>query len=518
MNASLRLWAIAVLALFTSHASAALKLPAIVSDGMVLQRHKPVTLWGWADPGAQVTVQLNGDKERARADAAGRWQVELPKLKAGGPHEIDISTSTGDRTTIKDVLIGEVWICSGQSNMAWPMAATTRAEQEIAAATYPLIRLIEIPRQSAEEPQSDVAARWSACTPETARNFSAVAYFFGRKLHQELDVPIGLINSSYGGTPAEAWTSRPALEAESILRPLLERWDAQVAAWNPQEAQAAYEQRLAEWQAQADKLKTEGKPAPRKPAPPQNPAISPHRPAGLYNAMIAPIQSYTLAGAIWYQGESNVSRAYQYRTVFPTMITDWRDQFGHKDMPFYFVQIAPFRYGGQDPTACAELWEAQLLTLKSVKNTGMVVTTDIGDIKDIHPTNKQDVGHRLALWALARTYGHKSLACSGPIFKKSRARGESIILEFEHTGSGLASRDGKPLTHFQIAGEDKQFHPATAMIDGDRLIVRAESVKEPVAVRFAWTDTAEPNLINKEGLPAAPFRTDTWKGVTVDNH
>ena len=512
----MRIWtrvaALVLATIITTSAHAELKLPAILSDHMVLQRNNPITIWGWADAGAPVEVSLDKQTKKTKADKDGRWSVELKALKAGGP--LTLSVRSGQETRqVSDILVGEVWVWSGQSNMAWPVSASVNAEQEIAAADFPQIRLIEIPRQARPEPQEDVMATWAACTPETVKAFSAVGYFFGRELHQELNVPIGLIGSNYGGTPAEAWTSRGTLEAHDSLEPLLDRWAAMRNSWDPAKAKADYEAALANWQAAAEKAKAEGKPAPRQPQPPIDPSLHPHSPSGLYNAMIAPIEQFTIAGAIWYQGESNVGRAYQYRTIFPTMIRDWRDKFGQPKLPFYFVQIAPFNYGANS-VACAELWEAQLLTMKKLPNTGMAVINDVGDLKDIHPTNKQVPGHRLALWALAETYGRSDLVHSGPVYTKAQFKGGKAIVHFDHIGSGLATLDGAAPSHFEIAGEDQQFHPATAKIEGKTIVVTSDAVKEPVAVRYAWIGTAEPNLINKDGLPASPFRTDEWKGVT----
>lgn len=503
-----------LLSLAASPVLAELKLPAVISEGMVLQRGKEVTLWGWADKGATVRVALAGKSAQAKAGDDGRWSLKLGKLNAGGPFELQVQTSTGDNAVVKDVLVGEVWVCSGQSNMQWPLTASENGAKHAEEANHPKIRLFNVPRQGAKEPQQDVTAQWQPVSPHTAGAFSAVGYFFGRALHQELDVPIGLIGTNYGGTPAEAWTSRGSLEAQPSLKPLLDRWDKVVADFDPAAAQADYEKQMAAWKEASDKAIADNQPRPRQPVAPTHPSLSPHCPASLYNAMIAPIADFTVAGAIWYQGESNVTRAYQYRTLFPTMIEDWRQSFGDPKLPFYFVQLAPYRYGGQNPGACAELWEAQLMTLKNVPHTGMVVTTDIGNTKDIHPANKLDVGLRLARVALAETYGRKDLVYSGPIYKSMKINGSKAVLSFDHVGGGLVSRDGNALSRFTIAGEDQQFHPAEAQVVKETVIVTSAAVEKPVAVRFAWDDTAEPNLMNKEGLPASPFRTDAFKGVT----
>ncbi len=292
------------------------------------------------------------------------------------------------------------------------------------------------------------------------KDFSAVGFFFGRHLYKDLGVPIGLIRTAWGGTPAENWTKKEVLESHDILKSLVGRGSK------------------------------------------------------LYNAMIHPLIPFAIRGAIWYQGESNCSRAFQYRTLFSAMIKNWRDDWGQGDFPFGFVQLAPFRYGGKDPACCAELWEAQVMALKGLPNVGMAVTTDITTLRNIHPPNKQDVGLRLGLWAMGTVYGKKDLVYSGPIYKSMKVDGDKIRLEFDHTGGGLASSDSEPLKDFTIAGEDQKFEPATATIDGKTIVVQSDKVKKPVAVRFGWYDTATPNLINKEGLPASPFRTDKWKGVT----
>jgi sialate O-acetylesterase len=298
---------------------------------------------------------------------------------------------------------------------------------------------------------------------------------------------------------------------------MVEAADARIAAYNPATAQADYEKALAAWKQQAEKAKAEGKPEPRKPGPPQEPGAGPGVPANLYNAMIAPLLQLSIKGAIWYQGESNVSRAAQYRALFPAMIANWRKEFAQGDFPFYFVQLAPYSYGrgnpAADPTPCAELWEAQLDTLRSVPKTGMAVTTDIGNVKDIHPKNKQEVGRRLALWALSHDYGQKDLVYSGPLYTSSKIEGSKVRIQFEHA-KGLKSQNGQPLTHFTIAGEDQNFVPAEAAIEGDALVVHSSAVAKPVAVRFAWRDDAEPNLVNGSGLPASPFRTDSFPRVT----
>lgn len=492
------------------------RLPAILSDHMVLQAGKPATLWGWADAGEKVAAEMGGKKAEAVTNAEGKWKMKLDLPAGEGPFELLIQGRNALK--VSDVLVGEVWVCSGQSNMEWSVAASQDAAKEAEAADYPKIRHFKVQKKTSQTPLDDVQGAWAVCSPATVPQFSAVGYFFGRELHRNLKgVAVGLVGTNWGGTAAEGWTSRATLESNPELKKMLEPADARVAAYDPVAAQANYEKALAQWQEQALKAKSEGKPEPRKPGAPQSPAANPSFPANLYNAMIAPLLPLSIKGAIWYQGESNVSRAAQYRTLFPAMIANWRKDFAQGDFPFYFVQLAPFSYGRgaptADPTPCAELWEAQLHTLRTVAKTGMAVTTDIGNTKDIHPKNKQEVGRRLALWALSQDYAKKGLIFSGPLYTSSKIEGAKIRIQFDHA-KGLKSKDGQPLSHFTIAGEDKNFVPAEAKIEGDTLVVHSASVSKPVAVRFAWRDDAEPNLFNGADLPASPFRTDNFPLVT----
>ena len=493
--------------------SADIKLPAVISDNMVLQQGQKIAIWGWAEPGEEVMVSVSWLTMQwgVRADEDGKWMFKMNPPKVGGPYEM---TLRGKNTiTIKNILVGEVWVCSGQSNMQFAVRQATNPEQEIAAAKYPNIRLFAVERKVAEVPQNDCVGSWQPCSPDTIAGFSAVAYYFGRELHKELNMPIGLIHTSWGGTPAEAWTSKDALELEPVCAPILERYADAVAKY-PQ-AKREYERKVNEWNAAVAKAKAEGSKPPRRPRAPFGPG-NPHSPAGLYNAMIAPLIPYGIRGAIWYQGESNASRAYQYRRLFPAMIKCWRQDWAQGDFPFLFVQLANFMAVNPEPaeSAWAELREAQSMTL-ALPNTGMAVIIDIGQANDIHPKNKQDVGKRLALWALAKTYA-KTLVYSGPLYKSMKVEADKIILNFDHIGGGLVAQGGGPLKGFAIAGADHKFVWADAKIDGDTVVVSSDGVAEPVAVRYAWADNPVCNLYNKEELPASPFRTDRWPGVTVD--
>jgi sialate O-acetylesterase len=486
------------------------KLPALFGDHMVLQQNAPLPVWGTADPGEEVTVSLGRNSARATADDKGRWSVKLPACQLGEPAELIVAGK--NHITIRDVLVGEVWVCSGQSNMEWSVRASANAQQEIAAAKYPKIRLFTVQKRVAAEPVSDVVGHWSVCGPESVAGFSAVGYFFGRTLHQKLDVPIGLINSSWGGTPAESWTTHQTLESNPELAPIAARWKQLLVDYP--KAKAAHEARLAEYRKVVGSAKAAGKPAPRPPGPPLGPD-HPHRASGLYNGMIAPLVPFAIPGAIWYPGESNAGRAYQYRTLFPAMIQDWRRAWGQGEFPFLFVQLANFRARSNQPEESdwAELREAQSKTL-ALPNTAQAVIIDIGEANDIHPKNKQDVGYRLAVGALKVAY-RQDVVHSGPVYASMAVEGEEARLKFKHAG-GLVAKGG-PLKGFAIAGADRKFVWADARIDGDTVVVCSDFVKQPVAVRYAWGNNPECNLYNKEGLPASPFRTDDWPGVTAKN-
>jgi len=441
-----------------------LRLPNIFGSRMVLQRDQPLPVWGQATPGDRVSVSLDQAQAEAVADGSGSWKVWLPAQKAGGPHVLTVRGSK-DEIKLENVLVGEVWVCSGQSNMQWSVSSSNNREQEIAAANHPRLRLFTVPNVMTPTPQADCEGGWDVCSSQTVGGFSAVGYYFGREVQKELDVPVGLIHTSWGGSPCEAWMSREALEADPDFAPILDRAKDNLGYG-----------------------------------------------MGMYNAMIHPLIPFGIRGAIWYQGESNCQRATQYRKLFPDLIADWRKRWGQGDFPFYYVQLAPFNHHRAE---WAELMEAQLMALK-VPNTGMAVITDIGELNNIHPVNKQDVGRRLALWALAKTYGRADVLPSGPLYKSMQVEGNKIRLQFDHA-QGLKSRDGKPLDWFTIAGADHQFKPAVATIDSDSILVESDQVSSPLSVRFGWSDVAQPNLINAAGLPASPFRTDELPAVTASN-
>jgi sialate O-acetylesterase len=490
------------LLLFAFWAQADVRLPALIGDHMVLQRDQPVRIYGWADPGEAVTVRLPGRTVSTVADGSGRWEAWLPPLPAGGPHELVIAGRNA--ITVRDVLVGDVWVASGQSNMVWPVERSRDPEKEAAAANDPRIRLFRVGLKTSEEPLDDVEGAWQPCSPETVRSFSAVGYFFARHLHQTLGVPVGVIQSAWGGTPAQAWTSRATLVSEPALQTYLIEWNRVLVNWP--RAKRRWEESLQQWEERAAQAKREGRRPPPRPPQPLGPG-HPHTPAGLFNAMIAPLTPYAIRGVIWYQGESNANPyAWLYRSLFEAMIRDWRQAWGQGDFPFLFVQLANYAKappGGYWPL----VQEAQLKTLE-LRNTAMAVTIDIGEAEDIHPGNKQDVGLRLALAARALVYGEK-LVYSGPVFRQATREGNRLRLWFDHTGGGLRARGGV-LKEFVLAGPDRVFHPAQATIEGDTVVLSSPEVAEPVAVRYAWANNPEATLFNAEGLPASPFRSDNW--------
>ena len=490
-------------------ARADVKPQALISDGMVLQRDMEVPIWGTADDGEQVTVSFQGQEATTTAKD-GKWLVRLQPLKAGGPAEMTITGK--NKLPIKDVLVGEVWICSGQSNMEMSLKGTANAQKDIAKSRNPNLHLFTVPKLGLEKPGEDVKGKWSECGPDTVGGFSAVAYFFGRDLQKALEVPVGLIHTSWGGTPAEAWTSRPALEANPDLKYYFEQEDK--AAKNYPAALEKYKADLAKYKEEAKKAKAEGKTPRQAPRPPNQPLIGSHSPSALYNGMIAPLIPYAVRGAIWYQGESNAGKAYEYRTLFPTMIQSWRTAWKEGDFPFLFVQLAPFMKIQPEPgeSNWAELREAQLLTSLKMPNTAEAVITDVGEENDIHPKRKEPVGARLARAALALAYGRK-IEYSGPVYDSMKVEGNRAVLSFTHVDGGLEARGGA-LEGFTVAGEDRKFVKADARIEGDKVVVSSPQVQPPVAVRYGWANFPVVNLWNKEGLPASPFRTDDFPGVT----
>jgi sialate O-acetylesterase len=492
--------------LLAAPASADVRLASVFGDGMVLQRGVPVPVWGTADTGEEVRVTLGDRVAQAKADSEGRWKATLEPLEAG--RGLELVAAGRNRVAARDVRVGEVWVCSGQSNMEWPVERSAGAEEEVARPADPDLRLLVVPHRVSGEPQREFDARWVETSPRSVPAFSAVALAFGRELRSSLGVPVGLIQSTWGGTPAEAWTPRRGLEADEVLRPILERWEKNLAEYP--EAKKRFEEETARWKEASSKAKGEGKPGPRAPAPPPGPD-HPHRASGLWNGMIAPLVPFAIRGTIWYQGESNASRAWQYATLFPQMIGEWRQAWAQGEFPFLFVQLANFRPEEKtDGVTWAELREAQRRTL-SLPHTAMAVTIDIGESGDIHPRNKKEVGRRLSLAAKARVYGLEGVD-SGPLFRSESVEGDALRLHFDHAGGLVAKGD---LVGFEVAGEDRRFHPAQARIDGETVLVTSPEVPRPVAARYAWADDPPVSLFNAAGLPASPFTTNDWPWQTA---
>lgn len=490
-------------------ARADIKLPALIADDMVLQRDVEIPIWGAADPGEKVTVTLGDKTAVATADERGEWKVKLGPLAAGGPFEMKIE---GKKTVVlHNVAVGDVWVCSGQSNMQFPLGKASNAATEIPVADHPLIRLFAVPQKSAGQPVKEIKAGWRVCSPKTAGGFSAVGYFFGRDLHRALNVPVGLIQSAVGGTIIEAWTRREAFESHPDLKTVVEKADQAHAALGP--AMEKFQQENAGWKKAAEEAKAGGKKPPTAPVQPHGQGMN--TPCGLYNGMIAPLVPFAIQGVIWYQGESNArpENNAPYRKLLPLMIQDWRQIWGCGDFSFLIVQLANFGTPAAIPAESrwAEVREVQQEML-ALPKTGMAVAIDIGEPKDIHPKNKAEVGRRLALAAQAVTYGVTNLVYSGPLYDSMAVEENQIRLKFQHVGSGLVARGGAPLKGFAIAGEDHKFVWADAKIDGETIVVSSAQVPKPVAVRYGWDNSPVCNLANKEGLPASPFRTDRPPG------
>lgn len=488
-------------------AQAEVSLPNIFGDHMVLQRDQSNPVWGKAAPGEQVSISIDGQSHNTATAADGTWRVELEPLRVGGPYQLQIKGS--NTITFNDVLVGEVWICSGQSNMQWAVRVSANAELEIASANYPEIRLMTVPQVGTQEPQDNFNGKWAHCSSETVANFSAVGYQFGKRLHNTLGVPIGLIDNAWGGSAAEAWIPRDTLETEGIYNELLQSWDRRAAA-ETDELFAAKVKAYKDWVAAGKQGKNRRRP--------NDVRASNHRPANIFNGVLHPTIGYGIRGAIWYQGEANAKRAYQYRELFPLMINTWRAKWDQGDFPFYWVQLADFRAEIDEPADSdwAELREAQTMTL-SLPNTGQAVIIDAGEGRDIHPRDKQTVANRLARIALARDYGVE-MASQSPRFDSMQINGNTITLNFKHvSSSGLYTFDVREVIGFEIAGEDRKFFRADAKLNGKTKIkVSSPKVPNPVAVRYGWADNPVVNLQDRNGLPVTPFRTDDWPGITIN--
>ena len=477
-------------------------LPKVLSSHMVIQRDLPVHIWGTAAPGEGVQVSFRGETQGATVGTLGRWSIYLKPGAAGGPFELTVKgtpplgggEAAGQTITLDDVLVGDVWVASGQSNMEFAMRQAETAAQDLPKASNPRIRLLMVKKKAAEYPLDDVETDgWAPSTPETAKDFSAVGWYFAREIEQRENVPVGVIDSTWGGTVADTWTRMAALGEDAALAPIFVSWGKMTEKEENEHLRAKDEQR------QRDEAKAAGKPEPQFPWHPQ---LLSWGPGMLWNGMIAPLTPFPICGVIWYQGESNSAlvRAPLYKRVFSTMIEDWRHEWGVGDFPFLYVQISNFKSNASEDWA--ELREQQLKTLE-LRNTAMAVTIDIGNPDDVHPKDKVDVGHRLALAARAIAYG-EDISYSGPIFRQATPEGGAIRAWFDHHAKGLVAKGGE-LTGFEVAGSDGKFVSATARIDGNTVVVTSDAVAEPKFVRYGWANSPQCNLFNGEGLPASPF-------------
>ena len=509
----------AFLLLLCSPALAEVKLAGVFGDHMVVQQKQAIPVFGWAEPGELVKASL-GDGSlwiNSKADENGRWIIKLHPMPAGGPHKLTVKGSA-DTVVVNDVLVGEVWLCSGQSNMAMTVSRSKDFDNEKTLADHPKIRMFKTAANSRPDKQDDCKGAWKVASADTVGSFSATAWFFGRKLHKELDVPIGLINSSWGGTDIAAWTSKEAQETDEVLAGKMVAFDKAKKNYSPERAEQQFRKSLKRWQ----EKKAAGEKVGRKPRKAIDPMRNQNRPSNLFNGMIHPLIPYGIRGAIWYQGERNsksIENGQLYADQLKLLITDWRTRWGQGDFPFITVQLPNFHAKQTKPvesTGWVMVRESELRSLE-LKNTGIAVTTDVGMANDIHPKNKQVVGQRLALWALGTTY-EKKIVYSGPLFSYQQhtlSNGEKpgkIELSFTHVGDNLSTTKGKFVTGFAIAGDDKVFHAARGNIvkGGSVVVLRSKKVPNPVAARYNWADNPNGNLVNSAGLPASPFRTDTW--------
>lgn len=506
----------AALCAWISPAVADVRLPGLFSDNMVLQADIPVPIWGWAEPGEQVTVKVNDQVHQTSADGSGAWRVKLQPIAAGTP--LDVTISGRNTITIQNAVAGEVWLCAGQSQIEQGMRSIKDKDTHIAQADDPGLRLFVVPRTQAQTPQADIDGQWLVCTPQNVsevgwRGFSAIGYFFGRDLRRELDVPVGMIQSAIGGTPIEVWMSWDVLESAPAADSILQEWKRKTAGYNHERAMQRYQQQRARWEHDARQAQAEGRKPPEEPKPPVPPTQESWYPASRYNAMIAPLAPYGMRGVLWYQGYSSRFRAEAYKTLFPLLIRSWRQLWDQGDFAFYFVQHANFATRGKDADRqlLAAIREAQTYGLKE-PNTGMVVTIDLGHSQYLHYADKRPVATRLSNLAMSQTYGRSGIQAHSPILREATTDGSRLLVRFEHVYDGLKAKDGQPVGGFEIAGSDQQFVPAKAeVISADTVAVWSEQVPSPVAARYAWVDDpVDANLYNSADLPASPFRTDDW--------
>ena len=495
---------------------AEVRLPALFTDHLVLQQGLANPVWGWDAPGTAVSVRFAGQEKTATADADGNWSVKLDPLAASAEGRPLVVAGSSTRE-VGDVLVGEVWIGSGQSNMQWSLANTWDADLEALAADLPQLRLISVPLRGTQTLEPDFQGAWTPSTPQSAPPFSAILYLYGKQLHQTLGVPVGLIHCSWGGSSCETWVPRQAIEGDPRFQKLMDGWRQREAGWA--KAKADHDAAMEQWRTAAAAAKQAGQPEPPRPPrfQPDGQAQGNQRPGNLWGGMAHALKGFGIRGAIWYQGESNAGRAAEYRELFPFMIAQWREQWGQGDFAFYWVQLADFMDETPEPVASAwaELREAQTLTLDKLPHTGEAVIIDLGEGNDIHPRNKRDVAERLARWALATDYG-KPIPCQSPRFKALRTEGDKAILTFDHVGGGLRTIDRREALGFAVCGADRNWVSASASVEGkDTVVVRSPLVPAPVAVRYAWANNPVCNVLTTEGLPLTPFRTDDFPMITA---
>lgn len=505
---------LSILTLASLPALGDLKIPAFFSDGMVLQRDTSAPVWGWADADSSVKVSFAGQDYTTKADKNGDWKVDLKGLATSDQGRDLMIAADGTTKKIQDVLVGEVWLASGQSNMEWTVANSDGGKEEIASAKDPLLRVYVSSNVTSEEPARDFAGTWLPTDPANTARFTAVGYYFAKKLRAEVGVPVGVIECSWGGKSVQAFTSKEALAALPEAKPLIDQktkalasWDAERAQSNFEKAKAAHADKLAEWE------KTKKGRVPRSPGMPASPALDPGMHSTIFNGMIAPLVGYGVRGAIWYQGESNANggTARHYEELLGCMVSDWRNRWG-SEMSFYWVQLANFRKPTDKPGVESDwvtVQDEMRLALESIPSSGMAVINDIGTANNIHPPNKLDVGNRLARWALAKDYGKEGIVISGPLYTGVEKKGNKLVISFDHA-KGLKSRDGKDLQRFEIAAKDGSWEWAQARIEGNKVILTSDKIKKPAKARYAWAENPEgANLVNAEGLPASCFTTTT---------
>lgn len=506
MKTDLRFLAGLACLFMSSSAFAEITLAPLFSDHAVLQQGKPVPIWGRATPGERITVSFQGHAASTTTDSNGRWVVILAPL-APSNESAELTVAGKSTVVLSDVVVGEVWLVSGQSNMEWPVSYLSEEERKLAAVDLPLVRHLKIEREVAGTPaETAKTGGWQPALRDHVGDFSAIGYLFARDLQRRLGLPVGIINSSWGGTAIEAWMSDASRQSTPFSAEIDARWQQAMSDWPPERV-ARYPADRAAWEkAEADAKATKTK----NPLPwPQPPATldSPRRPGGLFNAMIAPLQPGALRGFLWYQGESNVDQPTEYAALFPAMIRAWRSNWGDENLPFLFVQLPNYADGDPNARKWARLREAQMSALK-LPATGMTVAIDVGEPENLHPTSKLELARRLALLAKVEVYGITGDA-NGPVLASATPEGAAMRVRFVNAGTGLIAR-GQPVQSLELAGADKVFHPAAGRIERDTLLVTSAKVKEPVAVRYAWSNAPIANLYSGAGLPAAPFRSDDW--------